>query len=71
MEAHTGDLYNEVTDELAKEVTFSNLVDKLIYIHYNIVISRMSFQLMINYVLVTGNMRKHIKHTSQNIYREE
>ena len=71
VEAHAGDTYNETADGLAKEATFSNLAGKSIYIHHNIAISRTSFQLAVNYTPVTGNMRKHIKHTSQNIHRGE
>ena len=71
VEAHTGDTYNETADKLAKEATFSNLAGRSIYIHHNTAISRTSFQLAMNYTLVTGNIRKHIKHTSQNIHRGE
>ena len=39
VKAHAGDMYNETTDGLAKEATFSNLMSKTIYIHHNIFFS--------------------------------
>ena len=69
VKAHTGDIYNEQADQLAKEATYQNLAGRPVYVHHNLDKSRTSFQLAINHVAVTGRIRKHIKHISQNLHR--